>query len=100
MSAARRKSSPRVVESSSERIRYSERTLLPEFMACQVVLVRNEQAKAALPREFKSALVMTVLDAKGLEFGIIELFICCNRLACTQMTSSSGISSLIRSRNR
>jgi len=39
-----------------------------QFGAHQCILVRNQEAKARLPREFDSCLAMTVLESKGLEF--------------------------------
>ena len=39
-----------------------------EFGAHQVVLVRNQAAKANLPTELQSALVLTIFESKGLEF--------------------------------
>ena len=38
-----------------------------EFGAHQAVLVRTQQDKAKLPPELKGALVLTVMEAKGLE---------------------------------
>lgn len=39
-----------------------------QFGAHQVILVRNQEAKARLPRAFDACLAMTILESKGLEF--------------------------------
>ena len=39
-----------------------------EFGAHQVVLVRNEEARENMPEDLRAGLVMTVFEAKGLEF--------------------------------
>jgi hypothetical protein len=45
-----------------------------EFGAQQVVLVRNEDAREALPEDLRAGLVMTVFEAKGLEFDDVILY--------------------------
>ena len=45
-----------------------------EFGAHQVVLVRDQSAKANLPMELQSALALTIFEAKGLEFDDVFLF--------------------------
>jgi hypothetical protein len=45
-----------------------------EFGAQQVVLVRNEDAREALPEELRAGLVMTIFEAKGLEFDDVILY--------------------------
>ena len=45
-----------------------------EFGAHQVVLVRDQHAKLSLPGELQSALVLTVFEAKGLEFDDVFLY--------------------------
>ena len=44
-----------------------------EFGARQVVIVRDQKAKDNLPRELQSAIVLTVFEAKGLEFDDVFL---------------------------
>lgn len=39
-----------------------------EFGAQQVVIVRSDEARQQLPELFRGALVVTVEEAKGLEF--------------------------------
>ena len=48
-----------------------------EFGAHQVIIVRTQEAKKTLPNELKGAIVLTVFEAKGLEFDdvfIIDFF--------------------------
>ena len=48
-----------------------------EFGAHQVIIVRNQAAKKTLPSELRAAIVLTVFEAKGLEFDdvfIIDFF--------------------------
>ncbi|KAG5460115.1 MAG: hypothetical protein BJ554DRAFT_7879, partial [Olpidium bornovanus] len=45
-----------------------------DFGAHQVILVRSQESKRKLPPEFRQALVMTVFEAKGLEFGDVLLY--------------------------
>ena len=45
-----------------------------EFGAHQVVLVRNQAAKARLPIELQTALVLTIFESKGLEFDEVFIF--------------------------
>ena len=45
-----------------------------EFGAHQAVLVRSQAAKERLPAEFRSALVLTIFEAKGLEFDDVFIF--------------------------
>lgn len=45
-----------------------------EFGAHQVVLVRSQAAKESLPSEFDGALVLTIFEAKGLEFDDVFLY--------------------------
>jgi len=45
-----------------------------EFGAHQVVLVRDDAARRSLPAELKLALVLTVYEAKGLEFDDVLLY--------------------------
>ena len=40
---------------------------MSEFGANQVIIVRNDEAKRSLPTQLANALVMTPLEAKGLE---------------------------------
>ncbi|XP_048451512.1 TPR and ankyrin repeat-containing protein 1 isoform X2 [Rhincodon typus] len=45
-----------------------------EFGAHQVILVTNEKAKDAIPEELNLALVLTIYEAKGLEFDDVLLY--------------------------
>ncbi|XP_028673375.2 TPR and ankyrin repeat-containing protein 1-like [Erpetoichthys calabaricus] len=45
-----------------------------EFGAHQVILVANEAAKEAIPEELSLALVLTIYEAKGLEFDDVLLY--------------------------
>ena len=45
-----------------------------EFGCDQVIIVRNQQAKANLPRFLKHALCLTIYEAKGLEFDDVILY--------------------------
>ncbi|XP_070564881.1 TPR and ankyrin repeat-containing protein 1-like isoform X1 [Ptychodera flava] len=45
-----------------------------EFGAHQVILVANEEAKAALPKELSLGLVLTIYESKGLEFDDVLLY--------------------------
>ena len=45
-----------------------------EFGAHQVVLVPSEEVRDSLPEELKLALVMTIYEAKGLEFDDVLLY--------------------------
>ncbi len=45
-----------------------------EFGAHQVVLVSSEQSKESLPEELGCALVLTIYEAKGLEFDDVLLY--------------------------
>lgn len=45
-----------------------------EFGAHQAVLVRNQAAKDRLPTELQTALVLTIFEAKGLEFDEVFVF--------------------------
>lgn len=45
-----------------------------EFGAHQAVLVRSQAAKETLPEEFDGALVLTIFEAKGLEFDDVFIY--------------------------
>lgn len=45
-----------------------------ELGAHQAILVRSEEAKTKLPESLKSGIVLTVLEAKGLEFNDVLLY--------------------------
>lgn len=45
-----------------------------EFGAHQVIIVRNQEAKKMLPRELNLAIVLTVFEAKGLEFDDVFVY--------------------------
>lgn len=45
-----------------------------EFGAHQAVLVRSQAAKESLPDEFDGALVLTIFEAKGLEFDDVFIY--------------------------
>ncbi|XP_070564892.1 LOW QUALITY PROTEIN: TPR and ankyrin repeat-containing protein 1-like [Ptychodera flava] len=45
-----------------------------EFGAHQVILVANEEAKDALPKELSLGLVLTIYESKGLEFDDVLLY--------------------------
>ncbi|XP_039699307.1 TPR and ankyrin repeat-containing protein 1 isoform X2 [Pteropus medius] len=71
---------PTVLESCSVSdlailLRGNKRKTQPiEFGAHQVILVANEMAKEKIPEELKLALVLTVYEAKGLEFDDVLLY--------------------------
>ncbi|XP_025957142.2 TPR and ankyrin repeat-containing protein 1 isoform X1 [Dromaius novaehollandiae] len=71
---------PTVLESCSVSdlailLRGNKRKTQPiEFGAHQVVLVANEMAKEKIPEELSLALVLTVYEAKGLEFDDVLLY--------------------------
>ena len=68
-----------------------------EFGAHQAVLVRNQAAKDALPDEFDGALVLTIFEAKGLEFD--DVFILASDIVgcgCTVLMSSCPVVSSLR----
>ena len=46
---------------------FSGGAAMSEFGANQVIIVRNDEAKRSLPTQLANALVMTPLEAKGLE---------------------------------
>lgn len=52
----------------------NERGIPIEFGAHQVIIVRTEEAKKKLPPEMQNSLVMTPLEAKGLEFDDVFLY--------------------------
>ena len=45
-----------------------------EFGAHQVIIVQSEDAKRALPSELQAGIVLTVFEAKGLEFDDVLLY--------------------------
>ena len=45
-----------------------------EFGAHQVILVRSQEAKNKLPKRFQGAIVLTISEAKGLEFNDVLLY--------------------------
>ena len=45
-----------------------------EFGAHQVILVQNEESKQALPIELSYELVLSIYEAKGLEFDDVLLY--------------------------
>lgn len=47
---------------------------LPSPLPRQVILVTNETAKEKMPEELELALVLTVYEAKGLEFDDVLLY--------------------------
>ena len=53
---------------------FSGGSAVSSFGANQVIIVRNQEAKAALPERLRGALVMTPLEAKGLEFQDVFIF--------------------------
>lgn len=68
----------------------------------QVILVANEVAKEKIPEELGLALVLTVYEAKGLEFDDVLLYnfftdseVChsefCSRCACVCMSWASAL---------
>uniref|UniRef100_A0A6I8QS52 Tetratricopeptide repeat and ankyrin repeat containing 1 n=1 Tax=Xenopus tropicalis TaxID=8364 RepID=A0A6I8QS52_XENTR len=71
---------PTVLESCSVSdlailLRGNKRKAQPiEFGAHQVILVKNESAKERIPEELSLALVLTIYEAKGLEFDDVLLY--------------------------
>ncbi|XP_041422056.1 TPR and ankyrin repeat-containing protein 1 isoform X2 [Xenopus laevis] len=71
---------PTVLESCSVSdlailLRGNKRKAQPiEFGAHQVILVKNESAKEKIPEELSLALVLTIYEAKGLEFDDVLLY--------------------------
>ena len=53
---------------------YKRKTSPIEFGAHQVVLVASDEARDSLPEELSLALVMTIYEAKGLEFDDVLLY--------------------------
>ncbi|CAD8100117.1 unnamed protein product [Paramecium sonneborni] len=47
-----------------------------EFGFNQVIIVKNQEAKEALPKQFKTARVLTTYQAKGLEFDDVIIYNC------------------------
>ena len=51
-----------------------EESVAIEFGARQAIIVRSNQAKGKLPDELKVGIVLTVNEAKGLEFDDVLLY--------------------------
>jgi len=51
-----------------------DETTTIEFGAHQAILVRSQEAKDRLPPEFDGALVLTIIEAKGLEFDDVIVY--------------------------
>ena len=62
-----------------------------EFGAHQAILVANEESKDALPEELRSGVVLTIYEAKGLEFDDILIY---NFFTDSQVSEHFSVESL------